>query len=96
MVGLAAALLACALAYRGSASPEFWLVVAVSLAGNLVYITHVLAQRATGNRTLNWRELVLANIVPVMALVVMVVLAGEVSGLFHLPLEAIRGMLGGV
>ena len=85
LVGMAAVLVACSLAYSGSSQLAFWFAVAVSLAGNLLYITHVFARRATSNSTLTWRELLLATIVPIVALGVTVVIAGEIGGLFHLP-----------
>lgn len=85
LVGMAATLVACSLAYSGSSRLGFWIVVAVSLVGNLLYITHVFARRATGNRALTWRELVLATLVPIVALFVTIVIAGEIGGLFQLP-----------
>ncbi|MGB7757214.1 MAG: hypothetical protein WBL23_14230 [Salinisphaera sp.] len=85
LVGMAAALVACSLAYSGSSPLGFWIAVALSLGGNLLYVTHVFARRATGNSALTWRELVLATLVPIVALLVTIVIAGEIGGLFHLP-----------
>lgn len=85
LVGMAATLVACSLAYSGASPLGFWVAIALSLVGNLLYITHVFARRATGNSALSWRELVLATIVPFAALLVTIVIAGEIGGLFHLP-----------
>ncbi|MGN8198658.1 hypothetical protein ACS8Y6_08225 [Salinisphaera sp. RV14] len=85
LVGMAAALVACSLAYSVSPPLDFWVTVGLSLAGNLLYIVHVLARRATGNSALTWRELVLATLVPIVALLVTIVIAGEIGGLFDLP-----------
>lgn len=84
LAGMAATLVVCGLAYSALSPVGFWIATAISLAANLIYITHVFARRATGNSALNWRELVLATIVPVVALIVTVVMAGELGGLFHL------------
>ncbi|HET7314579.1 MAG TPA: hypothetical protein VFJ08_09530 [Salinisphaera sp.] len=89
LAGVAATLAACVLAYNGSSQPGFWIAAAISLGANLLYITHVFAQRATGNSALSWRELILATIVPTAALIVTIVVAGQMVGqsgdLFHLP-----------
>lgn len=85
LVGMAAALVVCSLAYSAVSPLGFWIATAISLAANLIYITHVFSRRATGNSALTWRELVLATIVPTVALLVTVVMAGEIGGLFHLP-----------
>lgn len=85
LVGMAATLAVCTLAYSAASPIAFWAAVAISLAGNLLYMSHVLTRRATGDSALSWRELVLANIVPAVALVVTVLMAGELGGLFHLP-----------
>lgn len=85
LVGMAATLVACSLAYSGASPIGFWIAVALALGGNLLYITHVLARRATGQSAHTWRELILATLVPAVALVVTVVIAGEIGGLFDLP-----------
>lgn len=91
VVGMAAALVVCSLAYTAISPLGFWIAAAISLAANLIYITHIFAQRVTGSRALNWRELVLATVVPVVALVVTAAMAGEIGGLFHLPFAGADG-----
>lgn len=86
LVGMASAVLLCGLAFRVGPGAGFWITAGVSLAGNLIYMTQVLARRATGNSDLTWRELVLANIVPLAALVVTAAIVAQGSGLFRLPI----------
>ncbi|MES1953616.1 hypothetical protein SAHY_03498 [Salinisphaera hydrothermalis EPR70] len=85
LAGMAATLVACALAYNDTSQLGFWSAVAVAFAANLIYITHVFARRATGNSALTWRELILATLVPTVALIVTVVITGQVGGWFQLP-----------
>ncbi|WP_423822236.1 hypothetical protein V5738_18090 [Salinisphaera sp. SPP-AMP-43] len=84
-VGMSATVAACALAYNASSQLGFWIAIATSLAANLLYIAHIFAQRFTGARMLTWREMILATLVPFVALLVTIAIAGEVGGLFQLP-----------
>lgn len=85
LVGLVSALLVLTLAYGAYPRYLIWLAAGVSLVGNLIYITHIFMRRATGINGLNWRELLLATIVPIIAVGITIVMVSEVSGLFHLP-----------
>lgn len=85
LVGLVTALLVLVLAYGAYPRYLIWIVAGLSLVGNLIYITHIFMRRATGINALNWRELVLATIVPIIAVGITIIMVSEVSGFFHLP-----------
>lgn len=85
LLGIVAMLLASSLAFGGYAPGWVWAAIGLSAVCNTIYIVYVLSRRATGGSNMSWRELLLAILVPVAALVVTIILAGELGGLWHLP-----------
>ena len=83
--GLMATFMFCLLAFAGVSGPLFWVVAAAAALGSLVYVVYQLVSWATGAQTYSGRQLVLALLVPVMALAVTVVVGGERAGLFFMP-----------
>lgn len=85
VVGLIATLVLFGLAMAGWVEDYFWQAAAVAVLGNTVYIVYQLAQWLTGTQQRRWRSLVLANLVPVIALALALLLSVANLGLVSLP-----------
>lgn len=85
LVGTVAALAVCVLAYGAYPLPLIQTVAGVAAVGTVLYIVQVIMRRVAGITEHTWREVLLATIVPFVALVVAVIMVSEVSGFFHLP-----------
>lgn len=85
VVGLIATLVLFGLAMAGWVEDYFWQAAAVAVLGNTVYIVYQLAQWLTGTQQRRWRSFVLANLVPVIALALALLLSAANLGLVSLP-----------
>lgn len=85
LLGLIATLMLCLLAFAAVTGSVFWICVGVAAAGTLIYLVHQLARRITGGSDLSWRQLVLATLVPGLALAVTLLIGGQRAGLFTVP-----------
>lgn len=85
MVGLMATLVLFGLALTGRLEDYFWQATVIAVLGNTVYIVYQLAQWLTGSHERSWRTLVLANLVPVTALVLALLLGAANLGLVTWP-----------
>ncbi len=83
--GLMATFMFCLLAFAGVSGALLWIVAAAAVLGSLVYVVYQLVGWLTGTQAYSARQLVLALLVPVMALAVTVVVGGERAGLFFMP-----------
>lgn len=85
VVGLIATLGLFGLAMVGWVERYFWQAAAVAVLGNSVYILYQLAQWLTAKPRRRWRTLLLANLVPVIALALALLLSAANLGLVSLP-----------
>lgn len=85
VVGLIATVVLFALVMAGWVERYFWQAAGIAVLGNTVYILYQLAQWLTGMHRGRWRSLVLASLVPVIALALALLLSAANLGLVSLP-----------
>lgn len=88
VVGLVATLAVFVLLFAHWTGAWFWQAAGIAVLGNTVYIIYQLARALSGTQRRSWREVVLAILVPCVALVLVSLLAGGHLGLFRLPGQA--------
>lgn len=84
LIGLIATLALFALVFSGWVNTVFWQTASVAVVGNTLYIIYQLALWLTGINRRHWRELVIAVMVPAIALVLVLLLSASNAGLVSL------------